>query len=106
MFDVKCKVIEIPTSNLEVDFIRLAKTIGCKKKTHFECCFPFLYVYPEIKETEVLSGWALMVIMVLVKRLFYIIQKENLNLNLMSLEIFTFQKTIELVIYGTIELLN
>jgi len=58
MFDVKCKVIEIPTGNLEVDFIRLAKTIGCKKKTHFECCFPFLYVYPEIKETEVLSGWA------------------------------------------------
>lgn len=55
---LKCKVIDVPTNNLEQDFKRLAKDIGCKKKTHFECCFPFLYVYPEIKEKEVLSGWA------------------------------------------------
>ena len=52
------KVVEVPTENLEEDFLRLAKDIKCKKKTHFECCFPFLYVYPQIKEQAVISGWA------------------------------------------------
>lgn len=51
-------VVIIPTNNIERDFIRLAEEVQCKKKTHFECCFPFLYVYPQIKEHEVLSGWA------------------------------------------------
>ena len=31
--------------------------MGCSKKTHFECVFPFLYMYPEIKEKHVLTGW-------------------------------------------------
>jgi len=58
LFNWNYKVIEVPTDNLEEDFLRLAKEIMCKKKTHFECCFPFLYVYPEIKERAVISGWA------------------------------------------------
>ena len=49
--------IEIPTENLTNDFHRLLK-LGCQKKTHFECLYPFLYVYPEIEEKYVLSGWA------------------------------------------------
>jgi len=49
--------IKVPTNNLVEDFHRLVK-LDCRKKTHFECVYPFLYVYPEIKETEVLSGWA------------------------------------------------
>jgi asparagine synthetase B (glutamine-hydrolysing) len=52
------RVVVVPTDNVEQDFIRLAKDVHCEKKTHFECCFPFLYVYPQIKEHEVLSGWA------------------------------------------------
>ena len=48
--------IIVPTQNLEEDFMRLVK-LGCKKKTHFETVFPFLYVYPKIKETYVLTGW-------------------------------------------------
>jgi asparagine synthetase B (glutamine-hydrolysing) len=57
-FNWNYKVVEVPTDNLVEDFFRLAKDVMCKKKTHFECCFPFLYVYPEIKEKVVLSGWA------------------------------------------------
>ena len=53
-----CKTIEVPTDNVINDFIRLRREIQCVKKTHYECCFPFLYVYPQIKEKEVLSGWA------------------------------------------------
>ncbi len=47
--------IKIPTKNLEQDWFRLVK-FGCVKKTHYECLYPFLYVYPEIKEKIVLSG--------------------------------------------------
>ena len=53
-----CNIIVVPTHNLQNDFQRLVKEVRCKKKTHFECCFPFLYVYPEIQEDVVLSGWA------------------------------------------------
>lgn len=52
------RTIVVPTDNVERDFIRLAKEVYCEKKTHFECCFPFLYMYPQIEEHEVLSGWA------------------------------------------------
>ena len=51
-------LIEVPAKNLESDFIYLATDIECKKKTHFECTFPFLYVYPKIEEFEVISGIA------------------------------------------------
>ena len=36
--------------NLENDFKRLLKH-GCQKKTHFECVYPFLYVYEWIKKS-------------------------------------------------------
>ena len=49
--------IIIDTSNLEKDWNRLVE-LGCERKTHYECVYPFLYVYPKIKETYVLSGWA------------------------------------------------
>ena len=54
----KYTLTEVPTKNLESDFIRLATDIECKKKTHFECTFPFLYVYPKIEESEIISGIA------------------------------------------------
>ena len=49
--------IEVPTKNLADDWHRLVQ-LDCRKKTHFECVYPFLYVYPEIQEDVVLSGWA------------------------------------------------
>lgn len=52
-----CIDTEVPTDNLRNDFFTLLNEIQCVKKTHFECCFPFLYVYPNIKETEVLTGF-------------------------------------------------
>ncbi len=54
----KCTVADIRTDRLEEDFIYLAQHIKCVKKTHFECCFPFLHLYPQIDEYDVLSGWA------------------------------------------------
>ena len=46
----------VPTNNLEEDWHTLVE-MDCKKKTHFECVFPFLYVYPNITEEYVLTGW-------------------------------------------------
>ena len=46
----------VPTYDLEEDWYRLVK-MGCKKKTHFECVYPFLYVYPKITEEYILTGW-------------------------------------------------
>ena len=48
--------IVVPTNNIESDFKYLAQK-GCRKKTHFECVFPFLYVYDYITEKHVLTGW-------------------------------------------------
>ena len=47
----------IDTSNLEKDWNRLVE-LCCERKTHYEFVYPFLYVYPKIEETYVLSGWA------------------------------------------------
>ncbi len=46
----------VPTNNLVKDWHTLVE-MDCKKKTHFECVFPFLYVYPNITEEYVLTGW-------------------------------------------------
>ena len=51
------KVI-VPTNNLTEDFIKLRTEFKCIKKTHYECTFPFLYIYPLITEKIVLSGVA------------------------------------------------
>ena len=47
----------VDTTNLVEDFLVLAKEYRCKKKTHFECVYPFFYVYPHIEERSVLTGW-------------------------------------------------
>jgi len=57
IFGWKFTGVTIPTKNLISDFKKLSQ-LGCKKKTAYECTYPFLYVYPEIEQTEVLSGWA------------------------------------------------
>jgi asparagine synthetase B (glutamine-hydrolysing) len=49
--------IEISPNTLADDFHRLVE-FGCVKKTHFECIYPFLHMYPVIDEKEVLTGWA------------------------------------------------
>ena len=55
-FGWKCETVVVPTTNLREDFLRLVRTYDCRKKTHFECTFPFLYVFPHIKESYLLSG--------------------------------------------------
>ena len=47
----------VDTTHLERDFKNLAVTYECKKKTHFECVFPFLYVYPYVEQKAVFTGW-------------------------------------------------
>ena len=48
--------VSVPTNNLENDWF-LLRELGCKKKTHYECVWPFMYVYPKILEQYVLTGW-------------------------------------------------
>ena len=50
-------VIDVPTTNLVNDFKHLVQHYNCQKKTQLECTWPFLYVYPKIKEKELLTGW-------------------------------------------------
>ena len=50
------KGVIVPTNNITKDFFDLLKKLDCVKKTHFECTFPFLYIYPTIREKFVLSG--------------------------------------------------
>lgn len=52
--------IDVPTDleTVRSDFLVLAERYGCRKKTQFECTWPFLYLYPEIEETVVGSGVA------------------------------------------------
>jgi len=54
----RCTKVEVPINNLIEDFHTLRTKFACIKKTHYECTFPFLYVYPKIEEKEVISGWA------------------------------------------------
>tara|TARA_B100000686_G_scaffold335625_1_gene404441 strand:- start:3547 stop:4350 length:804 start_codon:yes stop_codon:yes gene_type:complete len=49
-------LIKVPVDNLENDFLELAEKWKCKKKTQFECTWPFLYVFPKIEEKFVLTG--------------------------------------------------
>lgn len=50
--------IIVPRKNLIEDFKTLYKEYNCIKKTHYECTFPFLYIFPKIKEKYILSGVA------------------------------------------------
>ena len=56
VFGWDCTTVVVPKNNLVEDFMRLVKDYDCRKKTHFECTFPFLYVFPQIKEKYILSG--------------------------------------------------
>ena len=58
LFGWKFTLVDVPTSNLGDDFIKLAEKYDCRKKTQFECTFPFLYLVPKITERFVLSGIA------------------------------------------------
>ena len=57
-FGFKFTSIEVPTENLVEDFKLMAYNYDCKKKVHFECTWPFLYMFPKIKEKVVISGVA------------------------------------------------
>ena len=57
-FGWEFELIKVPVGNLRQDFIALADRYSCRKKTQFECTFPFLYVFPVISERFVLSGVA------------------------------------------------
>ena len=56
IFGWNIEVIEIPINNLENDFLTLLTKYRCKKKTQFECTFPFMYIIPKINEKFVLCG--------------------------------------------------
>ena len=49
--------VAVPKTGLVPAWKRLAYKYGCRKKTHFECIYPFLFVLPLIKEKKVLTGW-------------------------------------------------
>lgn len=50
------KLINVPIDNLKEDFITLIKKYNCKSKTQLECSYPFLYLFPHVKEKHVLTG--------------------------------------------------
>ena len=50
--------INVPVNSIQEDFMKLVNEYGCNKKTQVECTYPFLYVYPCIQESAVLSGWS------------------------------------------------
>lgn len=56
IFDVPFTPIPLPKDNLVDDFKLLAKKYKCRKKTHFECIWPFIYTFPKIKEKYVTTG--------------------------------------------------
>jgi len=51
------KVVTVPSHNLASDFKRLAIEYKCQRKVLFEVLFPILYVFPEIEEREVWTGF-------------------------------------------------
>ncbi len=46
----------VPKTNLEQDFFNLLHKYKCKRKTSFECTFPFVYLYPKVKQKYIMSG--------------------------------------------------
>lgn len=41
---------------LKQDILKLHSVYNCRKKTDYECVWPFLYVYPKIKEKLIVTG--------------------------------------------------
>lgn len=56
LFGWEFNLIKVPVDKLIPDLTILKRELNCTKKTHYECTWPFLYVYPEIDEEFVLSG--------------------------------------------------
>lgn len=48
----------VPIQYIPQDFHTLRNDFDCVKKTHYECTFPFLYIYPKIEEKMIISGVA------------------------------------------------
>jgi|TARA_R110000782_G_scaffold219427_4_gene306786 asparagine synthetase B (glutamine-hydrolysing) len=57
-FNIPFTSVAVPIDNLVEDFKMMAYEMNCKKKVHFECTWPFLYMFPKIKEKVVISGVA------------------------------------------------
>tara|TARA_R110000824_G_C15080420_1_gene664347 strand:- start:21 stop:881 length:861 start_codon:yes stop_codon:yes gene_type:complete len=55
-FGFEFTALNVSTDNLRSDFIRLANTYRCRKKTHFETTFPMMYLVPEVQEKIILTG--------------------------------------------------
>lgn len=51
-------LVDVKTNQLEDSFIELANKWKCRKKTQFECTFPFLQLTPAIQQSIVMSGIA------------------------------------------------
>lgn len=49
-------IVPADVDTLKEQWKTLTYKYDCRKKTHFECTYPFLYVYPNIKETHIFSG--------------------------------------------------
>jgi asparagine synthetase B (glutamine-hydrolysing) len=58
LFGWEFNLIKVPLAKLKDDFLSLASKYHCQSKTQFECTYPFMYVFPEIKERCVISGVA------------------------------------------------
>jgi DNA-cytosine methyltransferase len=56
-FGWRLHVVTVPTRNLSADFKRLAIQYRCMTKVQFEVTFPLLYVFREIEEREVWTGF-------------------------------------------------
>ena len=50
--------IKLPTNEnqLKSDILLLHEKYGCVKKTDYECVWPFIYVYSQIKESIIVTG--------------------------------------------------
>ena len=59
-FDCVFKPVYLPVdmSTLKQDILKLHFSYACKKKTDYECVWPFLYVYPNITESVIITGLA------------------------------------------------
>ena len=52
-FDSNFDLTIVPTDKLVEDFKRLSSKYDCRKKTQFENTFPYMYMFPKIKEKYV-----------------------------------------------------
>ena len=58
IFNVPITIIDLPEVNIVNDFKLLASKYNCRKKTQYECTWPYIYTFPIIKEKYILSGLA------------------------------------------------